>query len=113
MIIARSTEATSFENSPYCSGRSYGGTGSDIDGAIISVNGRYPESGFLVNEVSKELVYVTAGSGELIHRTGSKKFSKGDVIFIDNREEFAWDGEFEGFFATTPQFDPAQHKEIV
>jgi hypothetical protein len=92
---------------------SYGGTGDDIDGALISVNGRYPDSGFLVNEINKELVYVTSGTGKLLSRSGEQDFGTGDVIFIDNREEFAWSGSFEGFFATTPRFDPAQHKEVA
>lgn len=113
MIISKANNTQPFENSPVCKGVSYGGTGEDIDGAVITVNGRYPVSGFLVNERSKELVYITEGSGTLLSRDGAKDFAKGDVIFIDNREEFAWDGTFEGFFATTPRFDPAQHKEIA
>ncbi len=113
MIVSKASNAEAFENSPVCHGVSYGETGDDIDGAIITVSGRYPQSGFLVNEMSKELVYITSGSGKLIGREGSKNFSKGDVIFIDNREEFAWNGTFEGFFATTPKFNPAQHKEVA
>lgn len=112
MIISKANKAQPFENSPVCSGVSYGGTGEDIDGAVITVNGRYPESGFLVNERSKELVYVTLGSGSLLSRNGSEPFAQGDVVFVDNGEEFAWDGNFEGFFATTPRFDPSQHKEV-
>lgn len=113
MIISKANNAQSFENSPACKGVSYGGTGDDIDGAVITVNGRYPESGFLVNERSKELVYITAGSGKLLSRESAVDFGTGDVIFIDNREEFAWDGTFEGFFATSPRFDPAQHREVA
>ena len=113
MIVSRLNDATSFENSPECSGLSYQGTGNDIDGAVIRVKARYPETGFLMNEASKELVYIISGSGQLIGRDSSTDFVAGDVIFINNREEFAWDGTFEGFFATTPKFDPAQHKEIL
>ena len=113
MIVSKADTAQPFENSPVCKGISYGGTGDDIDGALINVNGRYPDSGFLVNEVSKELVYITAGTGRLLSREDKKSFGAGDVIFIDNREEFAWEGAFEGFFATTPRFDPAQHKEVA
>src|SRR6476469_2538253 len=113
MIIVNATSAVPFENSRVCSGVSYVGTGEHIDGAVITVSGRYPQSGFLINEISKELVYITAGQGQLISSGRKEDFTKGDVIFIDNGEEFAWDGDFEGFFATTPTFDPSQHKEVA
>lgn len=113
MIVSKANTAVPFENSPACEGVSYGGTGEDIDGALIRVDGRYPDSGFLVNEQSKELVYITSGSGRLLARDGGHDFTSGDVIFIDNREEFAWSGTFEGFFATSPRFDPTQHREVA
>ena len=113
MIVSTANTTKSFVNSPVCTGESYPDTGSDIDGAVIRVTGRYPTTGFLVNEVCKELVYITEGAGILIGRSGTSTFTQGDVIFIDNREEFAWDGNFVGFFATTPTFDPAQHNEVL
>lgn len=112
MIISKVNTATSFENSPVCKGVSYGRTSEVIDGAVIAVSGRYPSSGFLVNEVCKELVYVTSGRGSLISREAAQEFEAGDVVFIDANEAFAWDGNFEGFFATTPRFDPSQYKEL-
>ena len=113
MIVSKANDVQPFENSPACKGVSYDGTGDDIDGAMITIDGRYPDSGFLVNETCKELVYVTSGDGRLLSRGGALTFSAGDVIFIDNGEEFAWEGTFVGFFATTPRFDPKQHKEVT
>lgn len=113
MIVSKANDAQPFENSPVCKGVSYGGKGDDIDGAMITVDGRYPDNGFLINETCKELVYITSGEGRLLSRQGAQSFTAGDVIYIDNREEFAWDGTFVGFFATTPRFDPLQHKEVT
>lgn len=113
MIISKLKDAVPFTNSSVCQGVSYEGTGDDIDGAVITVGGRYPDSGYVVNEACKELVYITAGAGKLLRPAGAKNFETGDVVLIDCGEAFAWEGNFEGFFATTPKFSPAQYKQVT
>lgn len=113
MTVVRSNTTESFENSKACKGYSFPNTGNEINGAIISVAGRYPVTGFLVNEVCKELVYITKGSGKLTLTGESQTFNKGDVVYIENGEKFAWEGDFEGFFVCTPTFYPEQHKEVA
>lgn len=81
----------------------------DISGAVAEINGRYPESGFASNTKSKELVYVISGTGKIINQQGEKELSAGDVVFIDNEEEFAWFGNMVIFMATAPQFNPNEH----
>ena len=66
MIVQTKTTATVFENSAACNGVSYGSIDGSIDLAVISVDGRYPGVGYLVNEVSDEVVYVLRGEGKLI-----------------------------------------------
>jgi mannose-6-phosphate isomerase class I len=112
VIVSKANTAEAFENSPVCKGVSFPGTGRDIDGAYITVSGRYPDAGYLTNEISKEIVYVTKGSGSLFSKDTVYEFQAGDVVFIDANDVFAWEGNFEGFFATTPAFNPAQHKEV-
>jgi mannose-6-phosphate isomerase-like protein (cupin superfamily) len=84
----------------------------DISGALAAINGRYPESGLVLNEVSSELVYVLKGSGKIITSDNETAFKEGDVIYIDKKESFAWEGNFEIFMATSPKFDPSQHKSV-
>lgn len=112
MKVIKSNTAEYFENSETCHGYSFGGTGNDINGAKISVKGKYPGAGYLVNEVCKELVYITIGDGVLSTKDESITFSTGDVVYIDNGEQFAWEGTFEGFFVCTPTFYPEQHKAV-
>ena len=81
-----------------------------INCATAEINGRYPESGFAMNEVSKELVYILSGKGAIVTKTGKSSFAPGDVIFIDKKEPFAWQGNFSMFMVTTPKFDSNQHK---
>lgn len=83
-----------------------------ISGAVAEINGRYPESGFALNEESKELVYVISGNGKLITVDQETELSKGDVIFLDSQEKFAWLGNMVIFMATTPKFDPDHHKIV-
>ena len=80
-----------------------------ISGATAEIKGRYPEKGFAVNKISKELVYIIKGRGEIITKEKESEFGQGDVIFIDRDELFAWEGNFTMFMATTPKFDPTQH----
>ena len=84
----------------------------EISGGVAVIKGRYPERGFVINQKCKELVYVLDGSGTLIMPSGETAFAKGDVLLIDHKEKFAWDGDMVLFMATTPTFDPAQHVEV-
>ena len=110
MFISKATDASPFENSPVCTGVSYGGTGHHIDGAVITVRGRYPKSGYAINDICQELVYVISGKGTLLSETESMTFEAGDVVHIAANEPFAWDSNFVGFFATTPTFNPSQYR---
>lgn len=112
MNVSTPHDATLFENSNVCRGASYPAGSADIDGAVITVSGRYPSEGFLTNDICKELVYIVSGTGILLSPSETVRFNEGDVVFIDKNETFAWDGSFVGFFATTPRFDPGQHREV-
>lgn len=83
-----------------------------ISGATAVIKGRYPERGYVMNKVCKELVYILEGSGTLIMPSGSVSFAKGDELFIDAGEVYAWEGDMVVYMATTPLFDPAQYVEI-
>ncbi len=80
-----------------------------ISGAVAEIIGRYPEKGYAVNEVSRELVYIIEGKGIIITKDQKKEFDQGDVIFIDRGESFAWEGKFTMLMATTPKFYAKQH----
>lgn len=80
-----------------------------ISGAIAQINGRYPENGFAVNKVSKELAFVISGEGNVVTPTLNRPIKVGDLIFLDKGESFAWEGNLTLFMATTPKFDSKQH----
>lgn len=81
-----------------------------ISGAVAQINGRYPEKGFALNEKSKELVFVLTGNGKILTPSGGKDIDIGDEILLDANETYAWEGNMTLFMATTPAFNPKQHK---
>lgn len=83
-----------------------------ISAGIAEIKGRYPKTGFVINQRIDELVYILAGQGELIMDSGSTAFAVGDVLIIERGEKYAWLGEMTLFMATTPKFDPSQHVEV-
>lgn len=80
-----------------------------ISGAIAEIKNRYPEKGFAVNEVCKEIAFVVSGSGQIVNHDQTRPINMGDLIYIDKNESFAWEGKITIFMATTPAFDPKQH----
>lgn len=83
-----------------------------ISGAIAEIKDRYPEKGFAVNKVSKELAFVISGNGYVITSEIKQPINVGDLIFLDKGESFAWEakGALTLFMANTPKFDPEQHQ---
>lgn len=84
----------------------------DISGAVAEIHGRYPEKGFVQNEVFKELVYVLSGTGKIEVDGKEFQFSEGDVLLILPGEKYFWEGNFKIFMATSAKFDPKLHKIV-
>ena len=112
MEIIRKSEKRVVKPTPLVEIHEYDTEDGFVSGGTAIIKGRYPEVGYVTNEVLKELVYVLSGSGKLIMLNETVEFSEGDVLFIDHKEVFAWEGDMVLFMATTPKFDPAQHKEV-
>jgi mannose-6-phosphate isomerase-like protein (cupin superfamily) len=113
MKIIAKNQAAKIQNSDQCKVTEYPFDIKDINGSVISVKGRYPENGYAMNEVRKEIVYIINGSGKITMSDGSiTKFDTGDSLFIDTNEKYFWQGQFESYMACSPAFYPEQHKEI-
>ena len=107
------TQAIKIRNGTTCHVLEYPFNEKDINGSVISVNGRYPETGFVVNEVCKEVVYIISGTGSLTVNSTTVDFSEGDSLFVDSGEKYFWQGSFTSYMACTPAFYPEQHNELV
>ena len=113
MKIIKSYDTKINNNSDKCEVMEYSFGDKDIDLGLAIITGRYPENGFCVNLISKELIYVIEGSGKLHFEDKSVDFSKGDSILIDNNEKYYWEVEYCKVSMTcTPAWSKEQHKLI-
>ncbi len=124
MTIIQSSQTKKIQASPTTTIWEFVMNEKSISGAIVEIKERYPEKGFAVNKISKELAFVISGDGHIITPNQKKPIRVGDLIFLDKGESFAWEakpctdspegksgtgGNLTLFMATTPKFDPKQH----
>lgn len=110
MQIIKNENAVKGANSDKCKTLEYSFGDKDIDLGVAVITGRYPESGYCKNLVSKELIYVLEGAGTLCFENESIKFSTGDSILIDSDEKYYWDTTYCKVSMTcTPAWSEEQH----
>ncbi len=106
------TEAKRYQVTETCVAIEYPNGDKDIWGATIELNGRYPLTGYTVNEKCKELVYFISGQGKLVVGDQEILVKKGDQVVINPGEKFYWDGELVMFMPCVPAWYATQHKEV-
>jgi len=112
MLHRTKDEAVFHQNSPNCDVREFGNI-SAIDGADITINGRYPEEGHSVNEISSFVVRVLSGTGMLVTRDGHGELAAGDVAFVERGEAYYFEGKnLILFMASTPAWTLEQYSNI-
>lgn len=80
-----------------------------MNGALISIKGRYPATGYAMNEICKELAFVVSGKGKICTTHETIEFAEHDTIFVDAGEKFYWEGPVAwGCF-----LDPGQTAKLV
>lgn len=80
-----------------------------LSGAVAKINGRYPESGYVLNQKSKEIAYVIEGYGQIVTPDKTWSFSEGDELIVDANEKYYWQGKFTIYMVNSPAFNPKQH----
>ena len=113
MKLIKNSDAFKKSNGDKCDVFEYSFDDKEIDLGVAIIKGRYPEQGFCMNLVSKELIYVIEGTGVLYFEDSSIEFSKGDSILIDNNEKYYWFSEYCKVSMTcTPAWNKEQYKLI-
>lgn len=95
-----------------CYGFEYDLGSKEIDGAIVNVSGKFPESGMAVNEECKEMAYIVEGDGQITIEGEQFDIKSDDLIVIDKGEKYFWEGNFKLFVYCTPAWFPQQHKQV-
>lgn len=112
MKIIRLEETEKHNNSDKCEVLEYRFGDKDIDCGTAIISGRYPDSGYCMNEKCKELIYVLEGTGTLHKKNETIEFCRGDAILIDKGEAYYWDAHCTVLMPCTPAWYPEQHKLI-
>jgi len=112
MKITRKEETKKFKNSEVYTAIEYPMDDKDINGAVIGLNGRYPDKGRTMNEKCKEMAYVINGSGRVVVEGKEIQLSEGDLILIEPGEKFFWEGNMTLFMPCTPAWSLKQHKQV-
>ena len=83
----------------------------DLDFCINTITGRYPEKGFCSNQECQELCFVLEGEGTFNKKDNEPvQFKKGDIIYIDKKETYYWNGNFKVSVVCTPAWTKEQCK---
>jgi len=112
MKVIHRNQTEEFKNSDVCIATEYPLGDRAINGAVIKLNGRYPDEGRVVNLKCKELAYIINGSGKIVVEDKEIKLGKGDLLLIEPGERYFWEGNLTMFVPCTPAWYPEQHKEV-
>ena len=113
MKIIKNNNTVKGANSNNCKTLEYSFNDNDIDLGIATITGRYPEIGYCVNTISKELIYVLEGTGKIYFDNNYVEFEKGDSILINPNEKYYWDTKYcIVSMSCTPAWDEKQHKIV-
>lgn len=112
MIVMKFDKSELFKNGKTCEVREYEFNDPDINIGTAKLDGRFPESGYLVNEKVKEYAYVIDGEGSISTKTETFSFAKGDVVMIPAGEAYFWDARCSLVMPCAPAWYPEQSKRV-
>jgi mannose-6-phosphate isomerase-like protein (cupin superfamily) len=112
MKVIKKEQASEYTNGPNCSGYEFDLGDKNLDGAFVSVAGRFPENGRVVNEECREIAYVLEGNGKIVINDQEFEIASGSLIVIEKGEKFFWAGDFKLFVYCSPAWFPEQHKTV-
>ena len=112
MKIEKKEEADVFKNSDTSSILEYSIklNEKNLDFCINTITGRYPEKGYCTNEECQELCYVLEGEGTINRKDETINFKQGDVIFIEKKDVYFWNGNCKLALVCNPAWSKDQCK---
>jgi len=112
MKFAKASEAVEYKNNPECTALEYELGETDINGAVITLNGRYPHAKRARNTISKELIQVLEGSGVAIVEDKKIDLAIADQLIIEPNERYSIEGTLKLFIASTPTWIADQAENV-
>ena len=110
MKIIKHEDAEQGTNLDNCKTIEYSFGDKDIDLGVAVITGRYPEKGYCTNEECQELCYVLEGEGTINRKDETINFKQGDVIFIEKKDVYFWNGNCKLALVCNPAWSKDQCK---
>lgn len=111
MKYSQARQMNKHQNSDTCIVYAHQLNDKDFDCAIAEITGRYPDSGYVVNKVCKEMALVQEGSGTITIEGQTTQLTTGDCVVIEAGERFFWDGKMTLVLSCKPGWYAEQHIE--
>ncbi len=112
MQIIKSAEVSK-ESRPACTITAYPFEKNTVDVAVAKISGRYPATGFCVNEQCDEVAYIFEGNINITKKDdAAKPLNIGDCVFISKGDAFFWEGNGKMVISCSPAWSPEQYKNI-
>lgn len=112
MKIVRKNQTQRFNHGLTCTAIEYPLADADINVAVVELNGRYPQKGWAMNELSKELAFVAEGFGEVDVDGEKAAVGAGDLVLINPGEKYFWSGKLKIVMPCAPAWTQEQYKLI-
>jgi len=112
MKVTHKNQTKEHKNSDVCVAIEYPMGDKDINGAVVKLNGRYPDKGRVMNLKCKEMAYIIKGSGRVVVEGKETRLQGEDLVLIEPGERYFWDGNMTMFVPCVPAWYPEQHKEV-
>src|ERR1700690_1151855 len=112
MKLVRGSEVSDQSNGDDCTIYDYPTGASEMSGVVAVISGRYPSIRRVHNNICMMVAFVLAGSqGKVVVEAVEYPLEPGDLVMIDPRERYYWEGELRLFIASTPAWTPDQQEQ--
>jgi hypothetical protein len=111
--VLKKTDAIRHENTSSCVAYEYNQPTNELDAAVITLSGRYPENGWVLNTACTSLVHVVSGRGHVYFAGSEVELAEDHQVLIERGEKYALEGEMKLLFIASPKWTPEQAKSIL
>jgi mannose-6-phosphate isomerase-like protein (cupin superfamily) len=108
-MIVKKSNRKKYLNSLKCTSYEYDHKDKDINISLAILDGRYPDEGYVMNKVCKEIVYIVGGKGRMEIDGKGFPVAPGDSIFIKPGQKYYYDGKLEMVATCHPTWYAEQH----
>ena len=109
----KNSEIDSKTNSEACMVKEYKFPFKELGIATATINGRYPDSGKVVNKKCDEIYYVISGNGIIHTEEGDFEINKEDAFYFEKNKWYWVEGNnLQIILPTAPSWFPEQYEQL-